>query len=167
MDTVSEQRLSLVFPDLATKIHQMDKELEKQKILIRVVQGLRTWEEQDGLYAQGRTKPGSIVTNCPGGKSYHNFGLAVDCVPSVNGIDQKYQPDWNSNHECWKTMESVGQDLGLVAGAFWRTFVDAPHFQLNGRFPVGAPNDEVRQLFKDGGLMAIWNAFVKPPTNAA
>ena len=28
--------------------------------------------------AQGRTKPGKIVTNSPGGKSWHNYGLGVD-----------------------------------------------------------------------------------------
>ncbi|WP_305953442.1 M15 family metallopeptidase [Paenibacillus sp. P32E] len=45
---------------------------------IVITQGLRTIAEQDALYAQGRTKPGQIVTNARGRTSYHNFGLAVD-----------------------------------------------------------------------------------------
>jgi hypothetical protein len=54
-------------------------------------------------------------------------------------------------------MEALGQSLGLEVGAYWRSFPDAPHFQLTGRFPVGAPSDEVRQLFKDGGMQAVWD----------
>jgi peptidoglycan L-alanyl-D-glutamate endopeptidase CwlK len=57
----------------------------KRESLIRVVQGLRSWTEQDALYAMGRTAPGKIVTNVKGGYSYHNYGMAVDCVPSIHG----------------------------------------------------------------------------------
>lgn len=42
------------------------------------ISGNRTWAEQDALYAQGRTKPGAIVTNAKGGYSNHNFGIALD-----------------------------------------------------------------------------------------
>jgi peptidoglycan L-alanyl-D-glutamate endopeptidase CwlK len=154
MDTISEQRLAQVFPGLASKIQQLAAQLEDEGILIRVVQGLRTVEEQDALYAQGRTAPGKIVTNCRGGNSYHNFGLAVDCVPSVPG--DTYIPDWNAQHPTWKRMEELAAALGLQVGAQWRSFPDAPHFQINGRFPVGAPDDELRQIFQGGGLSAVW-----------
>lgn len=156
MDSISVGRLQLVMPELAAKITQMDTMLEQEQILIRVVQGLRTWSQQDQLYAQGRTAPGARVTNARGGYSYHNFGLAVDCVPSQFGPDQPYAPDWNSSHPAWKRMIAVGESLGLTSGATWTTIIDAPHFQLTGRFPHEAPTDEVRQLFTDGGMTAIW-----------
>ena len=156
MDSISEARLSLIAPSLAAKVRMLHDILEGEGIEIRVVQALRSWTEQDALYAQGRTAPGKIVTNCPGGHSYHNFGMAVDCVPSTQAPDQPYAPDWNSSHPVWKRMEEVGMSVGLVSGATWRTFPDAPHFQLNGKFPVGAPDDEVRQTFKDGGMAAVW-----------
>lgn len=154
MDSISEQRLNEVFPVLCAKIQELAGMLEDEGIIIRVTQGLRTVEEQDALYAQGRTAPGKIVTNCKGGNSYHNFGLAVDCVPSLPG--NTYIPDWNAQHPTWKRMEELAAELGLQVGASWRTFPDAPHFQLNGRFPVGAPDDELRQIFQDGGLAAVW-----------
>lgn len=157
MDAVSEARLQLVWPLLADKIHTMAVMLEQEGIEIRVVQGLRSWQEQDKLYAQSRTTPGKVVTNCKGGQSYHNFGMAVDCVPSQFSPDQPYNPDWNSSHPDWNRMEAVGIYLGLTAGAGFRTFPDAPHFQLTGQFPVGEPDGEVRQLFKDGGMQAIWS----------
>ena len=156
MDAISEARLAEVMPSLADKIRQMATMLEVEGIVIRVVQGLRSWQQQDALYAQGRTTPGNIVTNCPGGHSYHNFGMAVDCVPSVNGVDMAYIPDWNAQHPAWKRMDTVGESLGMDSGSTWRSFPDAPHFQLTGKFPEGAPDDEVRQLWKDGGMQAVW-----------
>ena len=161
MDAISEISLKDVYPPLAAKVRQMANMLVQENFMIRVTQGLRSWSQQDALYAQGRTAPGKIVTNCPGGYSYHNFSLAVDCVPSVGGVDTTYAPDWNADHPSWKRMEAVGQSLGLVSGATWRSFPDAPHFQLTGRFPEGAPDDEVRQLFKDGGAQAVWDEVSK------
>ena len=155
MDSLSEFRLAAIYPVLADKIRDMAAQLEPT--VIRVTQGLRSWNEQEALYAQGRTSPGSIVTNCKGGDSWHNFGLGVDCVPSVPG--DSYIPDWNSKHPTWQRMEDIGASLGLVVGANWRTFPDAPHFQLTGRFPVGEPNDEARQLFACGGMQSIWAAL--------
>jgi peptidoglycan L-alanyl-D-glutamate endopeptidase CwlK len=156
LDSISEQRLAKVYPVLAHKIQQLAAHLEDEGTLIRVTQGLRTVEEQDALFAQGRTAPGKIVTNCEGGHSYHNYGLAVDCVPSLPG--DSYIPDWNAQHPTWKRMEELGGELGLTVGALWRSFPDAPHFQLSGRFPIGAPDDELRQIFQDGGLEAVFAA---------
>jgi peptidoglycan L-alanyl-D-glutamate endopeptidase CwlK len=156
LDDISEQRLLQVMPALGDRVRQMAAILAQEGIRIRVVQGLRTVEEQDALYAQGRTSPGKVVTNCAGGRSYHNFGLAVDCVPSINGFNMEYAPDWDGQHPAWKRMEAVGQSLGLDSGAMWRSFPDMPHFQFTGRFPEGEPSDEVRKLFAAGGLQRVW-----------
>lgn len=158
MDSVSEQRLSQVYPALAAKIRQMADTLAGEGIEIRVVQGLRTTAEQDALYAQGRTAPGKIVTNCRGGHSYHNFGLAVDCVPSTQGPDQPYNPDWNNQHPAWQKMVDAGVALGLDSGAQWEHFKDFPHFQLTGPFPEGAPNAECQSLLASKGMQAVWDA---------
>ncbi|MPM42905.1 hypothetical protein SDC9_89577 [bioreactor metagenome] len=52
---------------------------------LRVTDGFRSVEEQDKLYAKGRTALGSIITKARGGCSNHNFGLAIDIVPIENG----------------------------------------------------------------------------------
>lgn len=150
MDTVSEQRLSAVHPKLANLIRMMAHQLELESIPIRVTQGLRTWEEQEKLYAQGRSAPGNIVTNTPGGNSWHCFGLAADVVPMESGV-----ADWNVSHPSWQRIVSLGQNLGLVSGSQWRTFKDYPHFQLTGVFAVN-PSDHVREVFKRGGIPAVW-----------
>lgn len=155
MDTRSELRLTTVWPPLADKVRELARQLAAEDIAIVVVQGLRTYAEQDVLYAQGRTTPGKIVTNAPGGHSWHNFGLAVDCAPKnpYHGID------WNPNHPRWKRMEALGVALGLTSGASWVRLVDAPHFQVTGPWPASAPPDEVRALFTSGGLPAVWDAL--------
>jgi peptidoglycan L-alanyl-D-glutamate endopeptidase CwlK len=161
MDRTSEARLTLVCPALASKIRRMADILLLEGLDIRVIQGLRSWAEQQALWLKGRDangniiNPHEIVTNAPGGHSWHNLGLAVDCAPDDPTI-AGYQIDWDANHPQWKRMEEVGRSLGLTAGADFTRLVDAPHFQLQGRFPIGAPDDEARQIYKQQGAMAFW-----------
>lgn len=156
MNPHSEALLSKVNPVLAARIQAVASNLASQGITIIVCQGLRTVEEQDALYAQGRTTPGKIVTNAKGGQSWHNFGLAVDCAPE----NPDASIDWNASHPQWKAMEAAGVKMGLVSGANWVRIVDAPHFQMTGRFPEAAPDTEVRELYKSGGLEAVWNEII-------
>jgi len=92
-------------------------------ITIRVLSGLRSFAEQDALYAQGRTAPGPIVTKARGGYSNHNFGIAFD-VGVFEG--NRYLADSPK----YKAVGVLGMDLGLEWGGSWKTIVDQPHFQL-------------------------------------
>jgi peptidoglycan L-alanyl-D-glutamate endopeptidase CwlK len=159
VDANSEARLSLVWPRLADKIRQLASLLAQEGIELRVTQGLRSWTEQDALYAKGRTTPGAKVTNAPGGHSWHNMGMAVDVVPDDTTITG-FQCDWNINHPAWARIVALAATLGLDSGATWRTFKDWPHLQMTGRFPEGAPNDEARQLMRDAGMEAVWQEAV-------
>ena len=150
MDTVSETRLALVHPTLAGLVRQMSDLLIAQGVNVRVTQGLRTWDQQQALYDQGRTVPGKIVTNAKPGYSWHNFGLAVDLVPMLDT-----GPDWNDQHPTWKQMLAAGQQVGLAEGALWHTFRDEPHFQWTGVLPV-SPDNETRALYQASGLDAVW-----------
>lgn len=125
---------------------------------MEVAQGLRTWPQQQALYDQGRTLPGKIVTNAKPEQSWHTFGCAFDIA-----IVTAYGLDWTGNDAAWQACISLGESLGLTAGAEWRTFPDKPHFQLTGRFPA-TPDDEVLYLFKNGGLDAIWTEIDKGET---
>jgi len=81
MDKVTQDRIKLLHPkvrDEVSKIVNEANNLLTKHSQIRIVQGLRTIEEQNDLYAQGRTKQGKKVTNAKGGSSFHNYGLAVD-----------------------------------------------------------------------------------------
>lgn len=182
MDAVTTARLQLLYPPLAAKLTNVFTQMESEGEESRLTQGLRSWSEQDALYAQGRTTPGPecahngvafpigtcskhplglTVTNCKGGCSYHNFGLAGDGVPSKFGPGTAYEPDWNPNHPAWKRMEEIAVSQGLAIGAAWRSYPDAPHMQLTGRFPEGEPSDELKQIFRDGGTQAVWDEVTR------
>lgn len=156
MDSISEARLKEVHPTLAERVRQMAQMLEGENIHIRVVQGLRSWAEQQALYNEGRDADGTVVdkskvvTNARPGTSWHNFGLAVDVAPFNGGI-----PDWNSNHPAWKRIVSIGESVGLVSGSGWRTFPDWPHLQMTGRLPT-SPDDDTRAMFLSSGIEGVW-----------
>lgn len=158
MDAVSEARLQLVCPTLAAKIHLLAAMLEDEGIVFRVTQGLRSWNDQQKLWQQGRDSNGNIVdltkvvTKAPPGHSWHEYGLAVDVVP-MNQTPP--QPDWNITHPDWQRLVAVGESLGLFSGTEFHDIKDTPHFQLTGSFPE-SPNDEVRQLFMNVGMEAVW-----------
>lgn len=167
MNDHSEALLLKVHPALAAKVRQMADILKGEGIPIIVSAGLRTVEQQHNLWLIGRNEQGQvinkkdIVTKANGGQSWHNFGCAVDCDPD-DPTKAGFQIDWNADHPQWKRMEEVGVSLGLTSGANWKRIVDAPHFQLTGRFPENAPNDEARELYRVGGLEAVWNEIVVP-----
>lgn len=85
----------------------------------------RTMAEQTALYAQGRTLPGPIVTRAKAGQSAHNYGMAIDVVPIVNG-----KCCWNEKDLVWQEIGNIGQAHKLVwYGAPNAKFHEMPHFQ--------------------------------------
>lgn len=144
-------QLVRVHPTLAERVRQLFAKLQAEGYEFIVTQGLRTWEEQDALYAKGRNAPGSIVTKAPGGHSQHNFGLAVDVAPIEKGV-----LDWNVKHPVWKRMLELAPSCSLAEGAEWRTFPDNPHL-----YPVEIPAtcELLREKCASGGMPAVWTWF--------
>ena len=70
---------------------------------------------------------GPKVTNAAPGMSAHNYGLAFDCVPLVNGKAQ-----WSSKAPEWQEVGRLGQSLGLEWAGSWTSFREYPHFQELG-----------------------------------
>ncbi|MNH08245.1 Peptidoglycan L-alanyl-D-glutamate endopeptidase CwlK precursor [compost metagenome] len=100
----------------------------KEGVEIRLTFGFRSIAEQNGLYAQGRTKPGTIVTNAKGGHSYHNYGYAIDFVLIKGGYDMKADND-QDGYSDWMEVVAQAKLLGFEWGGDWISFVDNPHFQ--------------------------------------
>lgn len=89
-----------------------------------ITQTLRTFEESNKLYAQGRTQPGKIVSNSKAGQSYHNFGLALDFVLQVGG-----KLLWNVD-ENWMSVVNCFKKHGFTwGGDFTGKFKDYPHLE--------------------------------------
>jgi hypothetical protein len=144
---LNTQRLARVNPKIGQLGLRMVDVCAQAGLAILITQGLRSWEEQDALYAQGRTAPGKIVTKARGGQSWHNFGLAFDILV----LDSVGKADWDAAHPGWLRAAAIGKSLGLEWGGDWPKFKDLPHFQLVGDLTLAL----CRQLFRQG-LEAIW-----------
>lgn len=87
----------------------------------------RSAEEQQKLYAQGRTQPGNIVTQIDGvnKKSNHNHmpSRAIDFAVVING-----KITWNE--EEYKHAGPYFVRQGLAWGGDWISFKDYPHVEL-------------------------------------
>ncbi|EHU6395080.1 M15 family metallopeptidase, partial [Listeria monocytogenes] len=112
---------------VADKTRNVIKKMAKKGIYLCVAQGYRSSAEQNALYAQGRTKPGAVVTNAKGGQSNHNYGVAVDlCLYTSDGKNVI----WESTTSRWKTVVSAMKAEGFAWGGDWKSFKDYPHFEL-------------------------------------
>lgn len=113
--------------------------------------GFRSTERQSWLYAQGRTRPGNIVTNARTAlRSWHGFGLAGDVV------FQKADGDWTwaVKESDWQAMLDVMSQFDLTTGLHWQSPPDGPHVQPDNL--KKSPSERSLQLYSSGGLVAVW-----------
>lgn len=119
-DPRSEKNLATVQPQLQKLGRELLRRLAAEGLTFKITSGNRTQAEQDALYAQGRTKPGPVVTWTR--KSRHIGGRAIDIT-----LFQGKNPVWESKH--YKRAGEIGEELGLLWGGRWKT-PDQPHFEL-------------------------------------
>ena len=124
---MASRSLDDLIPIAKKKAEQFLEECNKQGLDILIYCTLRSKEEQDGLYAQGRTKPGKIVTNARGGESFHNYGCAFDFVPMVAG--KSAWDDTNLYRKAGVIAESVGLEW---AGRWTGKLRETAHCQYTG-----------------------------------
>lgn len=161
------------FNNLHPAVEEGARELMKRSfargIPIQITQGYRSINEQNSLYAIGRTVNGKKVTNAKGGQSYHNYGLAIDFVLLSNDGNTAL---WTVNDK-WREVAAIGKSLGFKWGGDWTSFKDYPHLEMTfglsiddlqrGKRPantarpikdsnllkVGSKGDDVKDLQKD------------------
>ena len=136
VDARSEKNIATLLPEVQPMARALVQKAAFNGIRIKIISGLRTYAEQDELYAKGRTTPGPKVTNARGGYSNHNFGIAFD-IGVFEG--QKYLADSIK----YKAVGVLGTDLGLDWGGNWTSIVDQPHFQLRPAWSVDLAEKEM------------------------
>jgi peptidoglycan LD-endopeptidase CwlK len=145
VDDRSEKNIATLIPQAQPYARALIHSAKAQGITLVITSGSRTYEEQNALFAQGRSKPGKIVTNARGGQSNHNFGLAFDVT-----IFKGKTPVWESPQ--YKAVGALGKRLGLKWGGDWRGgLVDEPHFEYN---PKGYTVAQLR-IRKEQGLPLV------------
>lgn len=141
-DPITVQRTALLHPKIREEVldiylNQVIPALTGNSTC-RFAYTLRTFAEQDALYAQGRTKlfdnAGNrlgIVTKARGGQSLHNYGLAFDIVLLEHGTATwnttvDYDGDGKSD---WMEVINIFKDNGYEWGGDWSSIKDPPHLQ--------------------------------------
>lgn len=149
MDTRSKKNIETLHPVAQQWARAFLQEIEDSKrlpegVTVRIISGNRTWAEQNALFAQGRTKPGNIVTNARGGQSNHNFGIAWDIGIFING---KYQP----SSPWYDVVGEIGEGVGLEWGGRWTSIQDKPHYQVR----TGLTTAEMRTVMRAGATLPV------------
>ncbi|MBM7579582.1 M15 family metallopeptidase [Jeotgalibacillus terrae] len=119
-------------PIVEEKQDELVQKSSEEGINIVITDGFRSFEEQDEIFAQGRTRDGNIVSYAEGGESYHNYGLAIDfALQTDNDVIWDLEYDGNGNGESdWMEVVDISKDLGFTWGGDFRGFKDYPHFEM-------------------------------------
>lgn len=151
MDKVTLDRIQTLHPSIRAEVlsiysNEICPALSGRAIC-RFAFTLRTFAEQDALFAQGRTvlkdkngKKLSIVTNAKGGQSYHNYGLAIDIVLIIDGKEASWDQvkDFDGDKVAdWMEIVAIFKKHGYEWGGDWKgTLKDGPHFQKTFGYSV-------------------------------
>lgn len=119
-------------PELKTKMAMFQRACVAQKDIvlqgndILITEVVRDGVRQDALYAQGRTKPGDIVTYSTSKTGKHCVGKAFDIIFYKN--KKAYYPP--VKNKIWDAVAEIGKKCGLTPGRYFPGFQDSPHFEV-------------------------------------
>jgi hypothetical protein len=128
-------------PEVADKAKLLIEKCKEHDIEIVITSTLRIKEEQEALYAQGRTNLFNVnelrkIAGMPPIREYDNMnkvswtlkskhlsGNAFDIAIKVNG-----KVTWN-RIDLYKQVAKIGESIGLKPGSNFKT-PDYPHFEI-------------------------------------
>jgi len=122
----ASRKVSDLLPVVAKRCLAFVAKAQAEGIEVIITSTYRDFASQNALYAQGRTRPGKVVTRARGGQSYHNFRVAFDFVPVVHG-----KAVW-TDLALFRRCGEIGESLGLEWGGRWQGMRDRPHMQYTG-----------------------------------
>lgn len=133
------------------------RECREHGLAVLVTQTLRDDEYQAALYAQGRTKPGQIVTNSKV-TTFHGRGLALDFCKNAPGHEY-------DDADFFYRAGQLAKAVGFSWGGDWKIFPDRPHIQWDrhgtysgkmlrvGYLPPNMPRWQTKPKMEDRGMV--------------
>lgn len=120
---LNSRDISLLRSDVAANCRIWLERCRAAGLNVLITNTVRDREYQEYLYAQGRTRPGSIVTN---GRTptFHSdrAGLAFDFCKNVRGHEY-------DDAAFFRKVAALAKEMGFSWGGNWRSFPDSPHIQ--------------------------------------
>lgn len=113
-----------LLPQVQDLCNKFIAKCQEEGIKVIITSTYRDNEKQTQLYNQGRNgNPGKVVTNAKAGQSMHNYRIAFDFCPIVDG-----KPAWQDTLLFIKAGK-IGVSLGLTWGGNFKSIKDMPHFE--------------------------------------
>lgn len=157
---LNSRDVGLLRPDVAANCRLWLERCRAAGLNVLITNTVRDKEYQEYLYAQGRTRPGSIVTN---GRTptFHSdkAGLAWDFCKNVKGHEY-------DDSVFFRKAAEIAKEMGFSWGGDWRSFPDSPHIQwdnhgqwtssmiLVGKLPPAMPLYEKEDVMTGKEILA-------------
>lgn len=142
LDAATEAKVRQLHPLVQPLARAHIRQLIADGLKPKITAGFRSFEDQDILFARGRTTAGPRVTNARGGESYHNFGVAYD----IALFDEKGRYITNGSDPRYTKAGTIGEDLKLEWGGRWEDFFDPSHFQYTKGIDIAT----MRERYESG-----------------
>jgi len=129
MDKITLERIEFAHPKIRQELREQYLEINSmlpKNCRLRFAYVFRTPQEQSLLFKK-RPK----VTNADAWQSIHNYGLAFDIVILYDndGNGSFESASWKIDDN-WNKVVSYFKSKGWVWGGDWKSFKDAPHFEM-------------------------------------
>jgi len=123
---INSRSINDLHPYVAGLCEQFVEQCKDAGIDVIITSTYRDHEAQQALYNKGRTTPGKKVTNAKPGRSFHNWRIAFDFVPIVNG-----KAMWN-DIATFAKCGNIAESVGLEWAGRWKSFKELAHCQYTG-----------------------------------
>jgi len=122
-------KLEGVHPNL---VRVAKKAITLSPIDFGISQGVRTLEQQQDLYAQGRSLPGPIVTwtmNSKHLKQADGYGHAIDILVFING-KVSWEEHFYEQVAPYMKKAAELEGVKIIWGGDWKKTKDRPHYEI-------------------------------------
>ena len=131
-----------LLPYVQTMVNKWLALCKSSNLNILIYSTYRDNEAQNAEYAKGRTIPGTkITTKAKAGMSYHQYRIALDFVPVING-----KPAWGDK-ESYQLAAKLAKSVGLSWAGDWKNAFEQAHLQydVGGKLTI--------QMLKNGATI--------------
>lgn len=146
---LNSRDVSLLRDDVEANCRKLLERCKEAGLNVLITNTVRDKEYQEYLYAQGRTRSGSIVTNSKT-PTFHSdtAGLAFDFCKNIKGHEY-------DDTAFFKQVAAIAKEMGFSWGGDWKSFVDMPHIQWDNG------GEWTSAMIREGKLppqMPLWGA---------
>ncbi|MCX6780678.1 MAG: M15 family metallopeptidase, partial [Candidatus Magasanikbacteria bacterium] len=136
IEEYNKEKIKALDPEFQPQVQELIILGRALGVILLIKSGYRSSEEQDRAYAEGRTTPGTITTEVPGGSSWHNHGRAVDLIiidPNT-GVRMFGDEEVAVLKDLAEKMKMQNSDV--VWGGDWTSLKDYPHFESHKNITI-------------------------------